>query len=130
MIDHVSVKVRDIAASRPLYEAALAALGHKVLMDITREMGVGYVGYGLGSERPQVWVGQASEDEIKSGHVGKTHLALTAPDRAAVDAFHAAGLKAGAADNGPPGPRPHYGPTYYAAVLVDADGHNLEAVCR
>ena len=64
---------------------------------------------------------------------GKTgpgaHVCFSAPSRAAVDAFHAAGLKAGGKDNGKPGPRPDYGPKYYSAFLIDPDGNNVEAVC-
>jgi catechol 2,3-dioxygenase-like lactoylglutathione lyase family enzyme len=56
-------------------------------------------------------------------------VAFRAPTRAAVARFHAAGLRAGGRDNGGPGPRPDYGPTYYAAFLVDPDGNNVEAVC-
>jgi len=56
------------------------------------------------------------------------HLAFTASDRAAVDAFHAAALRHGGADNGPPGLRPHYGPGYYAAFVIDPDGYRIEAV--
>jgi catechol 2,3-dioxygenase-like lactoylglutathione lyase family enzyme len=56
------------------------------------------------------------------------HLAFDAPSRAAVDAFHAAAIGAGGADAGAPGPRPHYGATYYAAFVIDPDGHKLEAV--
>lgn len=56
------------------------------------------------------------------------HLALAAPSREAVDAFHVAALRHGATDNGPPGPRPHDGPAYYAAFIVDLDGHRIEAV--
>ena len=58
-----------------------------------------------------------------------THVAFRAPDQKAVDAFYKAGLKAGAKDNGGPGPRPDYSPTYYAAFLIDPDGNNVEAVC-
>ena len=57
------------------------------------------------------------------------HLAWRAQSRAQVDAFYKAGLKAGASDNGGPGPRPDYSPTYYAAFLIDPDGNNVEAVC-
>ena len=57
------------------------------------------------------------------------HLAFTAPDRAAVERFYAGGLDAGGRDNGPPGVRADYGPTYYAAFLLDPDGNNIEAVC-
>jgi catechol 2,3-dioxygenase-like lactoylglutathione lyase family enzyme len=56
------------------------------------------------------------------------HLAFIAPSREAVDAFHAAALAAGAEDCGAPGPRPHYGETYYAAFVIDLDGYKLEAV--
>jgi hypothetical protein len=49
--------------------------------------------------------------------------------REQVDAFHAAGMKAGGRDNGAPGLRPHYGPNYYAAFVLDPDGANIEAVC-
>lgn len=58
------------------------------------------------------------------------HLAFRAGDRAAVDAFHAAAVNAGCADNGAPGPRPEYDPGYYGAFVLDPDGHNVEAVAR
>ena len=61
---------------------------------------------------------------------GATHVAFSAPDRAAVDAFHAAALAAGRTDNRAPGLRPHYHETYYAAFVHDRDGNNLEAVCH
>jgi catechol 2,3-dioxygenase-like lactoylglutathione lyase family enzyme len=56
------------------------------------------------------------------------HLAFDAASRASVDRFHAAALAAGGTDEGGPGPRPHYGATYYAAFVRDPDGHKLEAV--
>jgi len=56
------------------------------------------------------------------------HLAFNAPDRSAVDAFHAAALAAGGTDNGPPGLRLEYHPNYYAAFVYDPSGHNMEAV--
>ena len=56
------------------------------------------------------------------------HLAFGAPSREAIDAFHARGLAAGGLDNGRPGPRPAYGKHYYAAFVIDPDGHHLEAV--
>lgn len=58
------------------------------------------------------------------------HVAFTAPDRATVDAFHAAALEAGGTDNGPPGIREVYHPTYYGAFVLDLDGNNIEAVCH
>ena len=58
------------------------------------------------------------------------HLALTASNAESVKAFHAAGLAAGARDNGAPGLRPDYGPNYFAAFVIDLDGNNIEAVCH
>jgi len=58
------------------------------------------------------------------------HIAFAARSRTMVDAFHAAGLAAGGTDNGPPGLRPHYHADYYAAFLLDPDGHHIEAVCH
>ena len=55
-------------------------------------------------------------------------MAFAAPDRATVDAFHAAALAAGGRDNGPPGLRPHYHPNYYSAFALDPEGNNVEAV--
>jgi len=58
------------------------------------------------------------------------HLAFAAPSRQAVDRFHAAAIAHGGGDNGGPGLRPHYGEHYYAAFVMDPDGHALEAVCK
>ena len=65
----------------------------------------------------------------RCGSAKGVHIAFVAKDHAAVDGFHKAGLKAGGKDNGAPGPRPGYGPKYYAAFLLDPDGNNVEAVC-
>jgi catechol 2,3-dioxygenase-like lactoylglutathione lyase family enzyme len=67
---------------------------------------------------------------VRRDPVGGGHVALAAPDRASVDAFHEAGLAAGGTDNGSPGLREHYHPTYYAAYVTDPDGNNIEAVCH
>lgn len=81
---------------------------------------------GLGANNnPFLWIGDGGR---LSG--GRMHIALTAPNRAAVDAFYAAALAAGGTDNGAPGLRPHYHATYYAAFVHDPDGHNIEAVCH
>jgi predicted lactoylglutathione lyase len=72
-----------------------------------------------------LWLGA----DAKLAH-SLVHLAFTAGNRAAVDAFYREGLKARGRDNGPPGVRKDYSPTYYAAFLLDPDGNNVEAVCR
>jgi catechol 2,3-dioxygenase-like lactoylglutathione lyase family enzyme len=116
MFDHVGIRVKDLAAAVRLYKAMLAPLGHEA-----GSVGDGYAGFGP-SGSPALWLHQD-----KKG--GGAHVALRAPDRTSVDAFYKAGLKAGAKDNGKPGVRSDYGPTYYAAFLIDLDSNNVEAVC-
>jgi catechol 2,3-dioxygenase-like lactoylglutathione lyase family enzyme len=112
MYDHIGLKVKDIDASTRFYEAALAPLG------FVRD------GTGFGPKgAPALWLYEGGH--AKSG----THVAFAAKNRAAVDRFHAAGVKAGGKDNGAPGLRADYSPNYYAAFLVDPDGNNVEAVC-
>jgi catechol 2,3-dioxygenase-like lactoylglutathione lyase family enzyme len=115
MIDHLTLTVRDSSRSRPFYEKALAPLGYRVVMEFGDLCG-------FGDEKPSLW--------MKPGDPPTTpqHLAFVAPSRAAVAAFHAAALAAGGRDNGAPGLRPDYHATYYAAFVIDPDGHNLEAV--
>ena len=74
--------------------------------------------------RPSFWIGDGTEPS------GKVHVAFTVDSRAAVNAFHAAAIAAGARDNGAPGVRPHYHEHYYGAFVIDPDGHNIEAVCH
>ncbi len=115
MIDHVKLHVADAAASRAFYEAALAPLGYRVVL----EPAPGVVGMGPGF--PDFWIAQSDAPTV-------AHVALRAADRAAVDAFHDAALAAGGRDNGPPGLRPQYHPGYYGAFVLDPDGNNVEAV--
>jgi catechol 2,3-dioxygenase-like lactoylglutathione lyase family enzyme len=118
MLDHVSVKVSDYARSQAFYDAALKAIG------LARMMGDGAHFAGYGDARPFFWIGLG-----EAVNVG-THVAFAVDDRASVDAFHAAGLAAGGRDNGGPGVRAEYHPTYYGAFVLDPDGHNVEAVCH
>jgi catechol 2,3-dioxygenase-like lactoylglutathione lyase family enzyme len=116
--DHIGLKVKDMDASVRFYSGALSALGFVLCSrDETS------AGFGPPSE-PALWLYPA-----KSRANGGVHVALRAPNRAAVDRFHAAGREAGGRDNGAAGLRPDYGPTYYAAFLLDPDGNNIEAVC-
>ncbi|MDF2982750.1 MAG: hypothetical protein K0Q69_2522 [Devosia sp.] len=121
-LDHVAISTADYPTSLAFYEKALAPLGIKTHMKFEGEEGNVA---GLGSEQPFLWIGDGGK---LTG--GRVHLAFSAPNRAAVDAFHAAAIAAGGKDNGPPGLRPHYHATYYAAFVYDPDGHNIEAVCH
>jgi catechol 2,3-dioxygenase-like lactoylglutathione lyase family enzyme len=115
-VDHVAFDVADLTLSRRFYAAALSPWN-------AREVQSGEA-FGYGPE--------GSEDLwIARGEPGPPlHLALAAPDRATVDAFHAAALGAGGHDNGGPALRSRYHPEYYAAYVLDPDGNNVEAVCH
>lgn len=120
MLHHISLPVINLKTSKRLYDAALAPLGYRCVFQA-----VTAIGYGVEDGKDQLCL--KLEDPALSAGKG-FHLAFTAPTRQAVDAFHAAALKHGATDNGAPGIRAHYGPTYYAAFIIDLDGHRLEAV--
>lgn len=125
MIDHIGLDVSDIARSRAFYEQALAPLGYRIVSEIRPEEAEGptVVMFGVGDEPDFV----IAKD--KSPGPGN-HVAFRARTRSEVDAFHTAALAAGGQDNGRPGVREHYGPTYYAAFVLDPDGFNIEAVCH
>jgi catechol 2,3-dioxygenase-like lactoylglutathione lyase family enzyme len=116
MIDHITLRVRDLAASVAFYDCVLAPLGHE---------------RGYSSDDPPFaeWgdfsVILRSDGEPVAQHL---HIAFAAATREQVDAFHAAGMAAGYTDNGAPGERPQYHAGYYGAFLLDPDGHNVEAV--
>lgn len=118
MIDHVGIRVTDLKASTQFYRVALLPLGYDVLMEFDFGVGLGKDG------KPDLWLypGEAGR--------GQTHVALAAPDRQVVDAFHAAAVQAGGQDTGSPRVRDEYHPNYYGAFVTDPDGHNLEAVCH
>jgi catechol 2,3-dioxygenase-like lactoylglutathione lyase family enzyme len=118
VIDHVTLGVSDLDRARDFYDRALAPLGLKRITGADRE----FAGYGVPG-KGYFWIGPAKE--APTG----THVAFATSDRATVHAFHEAALAAGGRDNGAPGPRPQYAPTYYGAFVLDPDGHNIEAVC-
>ncbi len=129
MIDHMGIKCSNFARSKSFYEQALAPIGLSIVMEVTKEQSGGYEGCGLGQNgKPGFWISPAPESDPRS--IRSIHVAFLAPNRQAVDAFHAAALKAGGRDNGPPGLRAHYHPNYYGAFVLDPDGHNIEAVCH
>jgi catechol 2,3-dioxygenase-like lactoylglutathione lyase family enzyme len=119
VIDHVGFPVSDYAASKAFYEQALAPLGYELIAEFDG------AACGFGAQgKPDFWL------ETRSEPVSGLHIAIASPDRATVDAFHAAALAAGGQDNGAPGPRPQYHEHYYGAYALDPDGNNIEAVCH
>jgi catechol 2,3-dioxygenase-like lactoylglutathione lyase family enzyme len=120
MFDHVKFGVSDYTASRAFYLEALKSIGVAVVAE-------GSPTYGI-EMSPD---GKASlclfQTEEKPAHL---HLAFTAENRQQVEAFHHAALQAGGKDNGAPGLRPRYHANYYAAFVIDPDGHNIEVVCH
>jgi catechol 2,3-dioxygenase-like lactoylglutathione lyase family enzyme len=121
VVDHVTVGVSDLAASRAFYRAALAPLG--------------FSEHGPWSEDGQeVTFGLADHDDfaISTAYApGEgVHVAFAADTRDQVDAFYDAALEHGGRDNGPPGLRPEYSDHYYGGFVLDPDGHNVEAVCH
>jgi catechol 2,3-dioxygenase-like lactoylglutathione lyase family enzyme len=125
MIDHTGIGVADVARSAAFYDAALGAFGLRRVMQIPENDGADGVGYG--GDYPVFWIDRFHPHSVKQ------HTAFAARNHAEVDAFHAAALKAGGTDNGPPGLRDTtkgYPPRYCAAIVFDPDGNNIEAVFR
>jgi catechol 2,3-dioxygenase-like lactoylglutathione lyase family enzyme len=121
MFDHISLGVSDIAAAQRFYDAALTPLGLKRLSS-------GEISLGYGRETVGLWLG-ATQRPVPADESSGLHVCFAAPSRKAVDAFHAAALRAGGRDNGKPGLRADYGANYYAAFAVDPDGYRIEAYC-
>ncbi|HML08526.1 MAG TPA: VOC family protein [Xanthobacteraceae bacterium] len=121
MIDHISVAVRDLGAAERFYTALLATLGMAKL----REWPDAAIGFG--KKHPEFWVNRRTAMDPLAADSG-VHICLRAADTEAVNAFHAAALKAGGTSDGAPGLRPHYSAGYYAAFIRDLDGNRIEAV--
>ena len=119
VIDHVGLSCTDYARSLAFYTAALGTLGIKPVSEFS-ENGHGHAGFG--KDRPVFWLGGGKQFR------GEAHVAFVAGSEAEVEAFHMAALANGGRDNGKPGLRQHYHPTYYAAYVLDPDGHNIEVV--
>ena len=125
MLDHIGFPVSDLERSRAFYTAALKPLAIVPVMEVTAEQTGGDAHVGFGADgTPFFWIGSGMQPP------SSVHVAFTAPSRAVVDAFHRTALDAGGTDNGPPGLRPYYHPTYYGAFVLDPDGNNIEAVCH
>ena len=121
MFDHVKFGVSNYAASKAFYLEALQPLGVAVVSEGSPAYGVE-----MSQEGGQVSLCLCQTDE-KPAHL---HIAFVAETRQQVQAFHRAALQAGGKDNGAPGLRPNYHANYYAAFVIDPDGHNIEAVCH
>jgi catechol 2,3-dioxygenase-like lactoylglutathione lyase family enzyme len=124
-IDHTGLSVSDYAAAKKFYAEALAPLGMAVRMEFPASVTGSVDVCGLGPEgRPFFWLSSGCKQ------TPRFHIAFRADSRAMVDAFHKAAMAAGGKDNGGPGVREMYHPNYYAAFVLDPDGHNIEAVCH
>jgi catechol 2,3-dioxygenase-like lactoylglutathione lyase family enzyme len=121
MLGHLSFGVDDLGRAAAFYDAVLKPLGYARVWTSPHAVGFGPPG---GGDRLALFARPGLAAPPGPGF----HLAFDAPSREAVDAFHAAALNAGGADAGGPGLRAHYGPSYYAAFVVDLDGYKLEAV--
>lgn len=122
MLDHLSLGTADLARATDFYDAALGALGIVRVWSDDDAVGYGYPG---GGDKLAL--------KARPGFVAPGpgfHLAFTAHSRAEVDAFFAAAIASGGTSDGEPGLRPKYGPGYYAAFVIDPDGHHIEAVCH
>lgn len=118
IIDHLGLGVSDYEKSKEFYGRVLAPLGITLIMEVQ-----GWAGFGRDG-KPEFWLAKKPDPQRS------LHIAFLADNREQVRAFHDAALRAGAADNGPPGIREDYHPNYYGAFVIGPDGHNVEAVCH
>ncbi|HET9864445.1 MAG TPA: hypothetical protein VFP37_13450 [Steroidobacteraceae bacterium] len=128
MFDHVGVVFRDLARSGALYRTLLATIGLRLMEDHAQPDGTGWLVFSSGERESPFFVVAAGRpsfwNDAHFAAASPVHLAFRAPSRAAVDEFHATGLRCGAIDNGAPGVRRG---RYYCAFLKDFDGNNIEA---
>ncbi len=127
MLHHISFGVADLRRSAAFYDAALGALGFvRVWSDFEGGADDQAAGYGRAGGGDKFAIKQRT-GAATSPPAG-FHLAFAAANREEVHRFHAAALANGGTDNGGPGLRPHYGPHYYAAFVLDPDGYHVEVV--
>lgn len=120
MLNHLGIQVRDFDASLAFYDAVLAPLDGRRLMEFPEAVG-------YGSSTPDFWLSRPLRGATGGA---EAHIAFTAPDRAAVQAFHDAAVTLGAEVLHAPRVWPEYHPTYFGAFVRDPDGNNVEAVCH
>jgi catechol 2,3-dioxygenase-like lactoylglutathione lyase family enzyme len=120
-LSHVSLGTNDFPSAKRFYDAVLATLGMRCVMDFDE-------GAGYGREFPEFWV-QLPFDGASANPGNGTHVCFNAATQEAVQAFHQKALELGAEDEGKPGVRKEYSDNYYAAFVRDLDGHKIEAMC-
>lgn len=119
MIDHFSIRVKNLEKSKEFYKQLLEPLGYTIAFDIPQAVS-------FAEERTS----SSGDFWIQEGIAEATHFAFNAATRKQVDAFYTVGLAIGGKDNGAPGIREKYKQPYYAAFILDCDGNNVEAVCH
>jgi catechol 2,3-dioxygenase-like lactoylglutathione lyase family enzyme len=126
MLDHIGIKVSNLARSKDFCRSALGPLNYRLEKEIPSAAGFGVPhGHGKSSDPAgDFWLIQGDP------HVPRVHVAFNAGSREQVDAFFAAALAAGGISNGAPGLRHEYHPHYYAAFVLDPDQYNIEVVCH
>jgi catechol 2,3-dioxygenase-like lactoylglutathione lyase family enzyme len=119
IMSHVSIGTNDFERAAAFYDAVLATLGARRIMEHP-----GAIAWG--KQFPEFWL--QTPIDSKPASVGNgTHIGFLASSKDAVNAFHAAAIAAGAKDDGAPGPRSDYGEPYYGCFVRDPDGHKVEA---
>src|SRR5258708_29619712 len=122
MIDHIGFPVSNYARAKAFYTKALAPLGYSLVMEVTQEQTGRDPAAGFGANgKPDFWIGG------EGGLNKPLHVAISAKDRATVEAFYKAALAAGRRDHGSPRLRAHYHSNYYRAFALDPDGPNIDA---
>jgi catechol 2,3-dioxygenase-like lactoylglutathione lyase family enzyme len=119
ILSHISIGTNQFDRAVAFYDAVLGTLGCRRMEEFPG--GVAY-----GKAYPEFFV-QTPIDGTPATIGNGTHVGFNAATKEAVHAFWEAALAAGAAPDGPPGPRPHYSPAYYGCFVRDLDGHKIEA---
>ncbi|MBC8311854.1 MAG: VOC family protein [Candidatus Marinimicrobia bacterium] len=120
MIDHITLRVKNISKSKVFYDSLLQTIGYKIVLGKDDDP---FRGYGPVQD-PVFEIVQADEIHPSNSNV---HIAFKVLDKKTIKLFHQKALELGGVNNGEPGPRPIYGETYYASFILDPDGNNIEA---
>jgi catechol 2,3-dioxygenase-like lactoylglutathione lyase family enzyme len=124
VLSHITLGTNDSDRAGRFYDAVLGVLGFNRLPKPPSTPPA----YEKGGQMPQIYI-YTPEDGRPATWGNGTHVAFLAETRQQVHDFHELALKHGGMSEGDPGPRPHYGETYYAAYVRDPDGNKLQAVC-